>query len=88
LRCITEGLTNIARHARASNASVTITFHDGSVLIQVQDNGTGFDLARLQSRLGTMACWACANAPGWLAEHSKSKRAQCGDDAVALLADD
>jgi len=43
LRCISEGLTNVARHARASNASVSITIHDGSVLIQVQDNGTGFD---------------------------------------------
>jgi NarL family two-component system sensor histidine kinase YdfH len=43
LRCITEGLTNIARHARASHASVFITILDGSALIQVQDNGTGFD---------------------------------------------
>ncbi len=43
LRCITEGLTNIARHARASNASVAVAIHDGSATIQVQDNGTGFD---------------------------------------------
>jgi NarL family two-component system sensor histidine kinase YdfH len=52
LRCIVEGLTNIARHARASNASVSITFHDGSVLIQVQDNGTGFDLSAVAEQAG------------------------------------
>jgi NarL family two-component system sensor histidine kinase YdfH len=52
LRCITEGLTNIARHARASNASVSIALHDGSATIQVQDNGTGFDPGTVAEQAG------------------------------------
>ncbi len=43
LRCTAEGLGNIARHARASKASVSVALHNESVLIQVQDNGIGFD---------------------------------------------
>jgi len=52
LRCITEGLTNIARHARASNASVSIALHEGSATIQVQDNGTGFDPGTVAEQAG------------------------------------
>ena len=43
LRAITEGLTNIARHAQACQAWVCSSVRDGMVTIEVRDNGIGFD---------------------------------------------
>jgi NarL family two-component system sensor histidine kinase YdfH len=43
LRCVAEGLANIARHARASHVNVLIGVQETSILIQIQDNGIGFD---------------------------------------------
>lgn len=42
-RITQESLTNIARHARADNAHVLLTFNADSILLQVQDDGCGFD---------------------------------------------
>ncbi|MEZ4645393.1 MAG: sensor histidine kinase [Chloroflexota bacterium] len=43
LRCISEGLTNVARHAQATQAWVTLTQADAALHITVRDNGRGFD---------------------------------------------
>ena len=43
LRAAQEGLANIAKHAAASRAGVTLTFMDDSVSLDVVDDGTGFD---------------------------------------------
>lgn len=43
LRIVAEGLTNIARHAQAAHAWVTIAESDGDVTIEVGDDGVGFD---------------------------------------------
>jgi signal transduction histidine kinase len=43
-RIIQESLTNIARHAQASTASVMIDRRRSSVRLIVEDNGVGLDL--------------------------------------------
>jgi NarL family two-component system sensor histidine kinase YdfH len=45
LRCVSEGLANVARHAQATQAWVTLQEENGRLLIQVRDNGQGFDAA-------------------------------------------
>jgi len=45
-RIAQETLSNIARHAQATHASLSITFTPQSVTIQVTDNGKGFDVPR------------------------------------------
>jgi len=43
LRAAQEGLANIARHADASRAGVTLSFMDRSVALDIRDDGVGFD---------------------------------------------
>ncbi len=45
LRIVTEGLTNIARHAQAAHAWVNVTESDGGVTIEMRDDGVGFHSA-------------------------------------------
>ena len=42
-RVAQEGLTNVARHADAHNAWVTLGGRDGVVALEVRDDGRGFD---------------------------------------------
>lgn len=43
LRVIREGLTNIARHAQASQVGIDARQEEDALVIEIQDNGTGFD---------------------------------------------
>lgn len=43
LRIVTEGLTNIARHAQAAHAWVNVAESDSGVTIEIGDDGVGFD---------------------------------------------
>ena len=43
LRICQESLTNVRKHAQASQVSVGLTFQADRVLLHVQDNGKGFD---------------------------------------------
>ncbi len=43
VRFVSEGLTNIARHASASNARISILERDGQVTAEVCDDGAGFE---------------------------------------------
>jgi NarL family two-component system sensor histidine kinase YdfH len=45
LRAVAEGLTNVARHAQATQAWVHLSCADARLEIQVRDNGIGFDPA-------------------------------------------
>jgi signal transduction histidine kinase len=45
-RVVQEALTNIARHARASCASIQLEQRDDVVRLTVKDDGRGFDVAR------------------------------------------
>jgi signal transduction histidine kinase len=45
-RIVQEALSNVARHARASRASVNISFKPEDILLEVVDNGQGFEVPR------------------------------------------
>lgn len=44
-RIVQESLTNVARHAKASRADVSIQNHDGIIRMEIVDDGQGFDVA-------------------------------------------
>jgi len=43
LRTVSEALTNIARHAQASEAAVKLSVKENQLEIEIKDNGLGFD---------------------------------------------
>ena len=43
LRCVSEGLANVARHAWATQVWVSLGEENGHLLIKIRDNGRGFD---------------------------------------------
>lgn len=43
-RVLQELVTNIIRHAKATVVNIQLIHHDDSILLQVEDNGIGFDL--------------------------------------------
>lgn len=53
-RIVQEGLTNVARHAHATTASVIVERRNGAVRAIIEDNGCGFDSAAglAEGRLG------------------------------------
>jgi signal transduction histidine kinase len=42
-RVVQEAITNIARHAHASEASISLTKKDNRLIVRIEDNGLGFD---------------------------------------------
>jgi signal transduction histidine kinase len=44
-RIVQEALTNISKHAKADKVFVSLAKHDGRVVLIVEDNGVGFDVA-------------------------------------------
>jgi signal transduction histidine kinase len=46
LRTAQEGLANVARHAQATNAWVTLSYMEQEVALDVRDDGKGFEPAR------------------------------------------
>ena len=53
-RVLQEALTNVARHAKATHLSVTLSQSEDSMQLVVQDNGVGFDVeaGRARARSG------------------------------------
>lgn len=51
-RIIQELVTNIVKHAHASEASISLTQHDNELNIMVEDNGKGFKVGKLQDKDG------------------------------------
>ncbi len=45
VRVAQEALSNVARHAAAHHVAVTLTYLDDEVLLDIRDDGTGFDPA-------------------------------------------
>ena len=52
LRTITEGLTNIARHAQAHRAWIHVTMRDDILMVGVHDDGIGFDVTGTHLQIG------------------------------------
>ena len=50
LRIAQGAVGNVAKHANATRARITVTYEDKGVRVAVVDNGDGFDLAAVQSR--------------------------------------
>ncbi len=48
IRIIQEALTNVRKHARASQAHVRISTEDGECNIVIEDNGLGFDVSDIR----------------------------------------
>jgi PAS domain S-box-containing protein len=46
-RVVQEGLTNVARHARASNIAVNLDYQVDCLLLTMTDDGVGFDVQEL-----------------------------------------
>jgi signal transduction histidine kinase len=51
-RIVQEQLTNILKHAKATNIEVTLRFELPKVYIRIKDNGVGFDLSKMKKGLG------------------------------------
>ncbi len=53
-RIVQEGLTNVVRHAHATQADVILERRDANLLLILEDNGVGFDVhdVRTEERLG------------------------------------
>jgi len=49
LRTVQEALANVRKHAQAHRVSVTLSFMDDEVILDVQDDGRGFVAARVPS---------------------------------------
>jgi signal transduction histidine kinase len=52
LLCLREALSNVARHAEASNVEVTVSVHDGRLVLHVADDGVGYHPAGDQRSSG------------------------------------
>jgi two-component system nitrate/nitrite sensor histidine kinase NarX len=51
LRVVQEALTNVRKHAGARVATVSLNAEDGVVVLEVKDDGSGFDPGRLEEAL-------------------------------------
>jgi len=49
LRTVSEALTNIARHAQAAEAAVTLSVKENHLTVEIKDNGRGFDPQNIPS---------------------------------------
>jgi len=52
LYVISECLINIAKHAHASKVSISIWSENGEIIVQIEDNGVGFDTSRIGKEVG------------------------------------
>ncbi len=51
-RLLQEGLTNIKRHAQASEIGINVHIHDTGVTMQITDDGSGFDATKSTTGTG------------------------------------
>lgn len=49
-RVVQEAITNIVRHARASEAYISLTQKDARLIVRVEDNGLGFNPTQVMAR--------------------------------------
>ncbi|WP_031173413.1 ATP-binding cassette domain-containing protein, partial [Streptosporangium roseum] len=63
-RAAQEALANVARHARAGRAALTLSYMDEEVTLDVLDDGTGFDPAAAGGGYGLIAMRERASRSG------------------------
>ncbi len=51
-RIAQESLTNVMRHAKATRVDVRLNICDGQCILEIQDNGTGFDVSAALVKAG------------------------------------
>ena len=51
-RIVQESLLNISKHANASSCYVTILFDDDHLVLEIKDDGVGFDLKATKQGIG------------------------------------
>jgi two-component system sensor histidine kinase UhpB len=51
-RIVQEALSNIVKHARATQATVSLSMEAGELRMQIADNGVGFDPAQASAGIG------------------------------------
>ncbi|MBI2853810.1 MAG: HAMP domain-containing protein [Chloroflexi bacterium] len=49
-RIVQEAVTNIARHAEADSAAISVDFQDDAVVVEVEDDGKGFDTSQAEGK--------------------------------------
>jgi signal transduction histidine kinase len=49
-RIVQESLTNVARYAAASQVNITIRSSNHQLVLEIRDNGRGFDVAAVQQQ--------------------------------------
>ena len=64
LRTAQEALANVARHARATRVGLTLSYIGDEVVLDVRDDGRGFDPARLSGGVNGRAARGGAGLPG------------------------
>ncbi|GAA0913457.1 sensor histidine kinase [Nonomuraea longicatena] len=64
LRAAQEGLSNVAKHARASRAAITLSYMDDEVTLDVLDDGVGFERAGPSGGYGLQAMRERAGVAG------------------------
>lgn len=85
-RIIQEALTNIAKHAEASNISVVLRYRDSLLVAVVEDDGKGFDVSSIMAspdgkKLGLFGMYERASLIGG----SLTIESQPGDGATIFL---
>lgn len=49
-RILEEGLTNVMRYSGATGVTVNLLKEDGTLILQIEDNGKGFDIAQVDTK--------------------------------------
>lgn len=53
IRVIREGLSNVAKHAHASNVAIRVAYEPETIGVTLEDNGVGFDPEAVEKHEGT-----------------------------------
>jgi len=54
-RIMQEALNNIIKHAQATNVNIKLDYRNKEAIIFIRDNGRGFDMESVQSRIGRVS---------------------------------
>lgn len=84
-RIVQEALNNVAKHARASRASVTVEARGTSIVVTVEDDGVGFDPASSSASCRGLGLITMRERAQMLGGEISFKRAPTGGCRVSLV---